>query len=65
MASVRDRYRGILVENVRISDVSGCGSARAVSWDLGAWAPTPGAVSRPALSTYLSHDHIAPTLCHL
>lgn len=41
MASVRDRYCGILVENVRISDVSGCESVRAVPWDLGAWAPHP------------------------
>lgn len=41
MASVRDRYRGISVENVRICDVSGCGSARVLPWNLGACAPHP------------------------
>ncbi|KAL4706258.1 hypothetical protein ACJJTC_017425 [Scirpophaga incertulas] len=39
MASVRDRYCDICVENVRICDESSCGSAGELSWDHGVDAP--------------------------
>lgn len=41
MASVRDRYRGIYVENDRICDVSGCESAGELPWLYGVRAPHP------------------------
>ncbi|CAB3241577.1 unnamed protein product [Arctia plantaginis] len=41
MASVRDRYRGIYVENDRICDEFGCESAGGLPWQYGARAPHP------------------------
>lgn len=61
MAAVRDRYRGISVENVRFCDATCGGSIRAVPWDLGAYAPHPAPAPDP-LKVRIS-NHIAPTLC--
>lgn len=64
MASVRDRYRGICVENVRICDVSGRGLAGAPPRDLGARAPHPAAAPEPLnvrISTILRRHFALPT----
>lgn len=62
MASVRDRYRGICVENDRICDVSGCESAGWLPWQHGAFAPHPALAHEPLnvrISTILRR-HSAP-----
>lgn len=61
MAAVRDRYRAIFVENVRICDASCHGLARAEPWDPGACAPHPAPSPSP-LNVRISKPYCADTV---